>query len=102
MTDKNTTINPEDYEVDPDDPAEIQRGLELLQKEKDRKRKIATGEIRGGQKWSELSDEQKASRLMASRRRNAALMVFKQRAEAEGITVSEDEITAYIEANSKA
>lgn len=75
---------------------QIAKGLELLQKEEVRKERIAKGELKGGQKWSELSKDQKAARLLSGRKRNAALVLYKQKAIAAGITVSEAEIDAYM------
>jgi hypothetical protein len=49
---------------------DIKAGLELLAKKKDRERRVKAGEIKGGQVWSELSDEQKAAyRLREKKRR---------------------------------
>lgn len=95
------TIDPEEYAVDENDTEDIQRGLELLQKERLRKAKISAGLIKGGQTWAELSDEQKEARLLATKKRNARLMILSQKAIDNGITVSEEEITSYIEMNSK-
>lgn len=75
---------------------EIQRGLELLEQEKKRKERIARGEIKGGQKWSELSEEQKEQRREAGRRRNAKLALYKQKAEEAGIEVTDQEVDEYL------
>jgi len=67
--------------------AQIAEGLELLEKANIRKEKIKSGEIKGGMKWSELSDEQKDKRRMYSRKRNARIAVMVQKALAKGITL---------------
>ena len=75
---------------------DIQRGLELLAKEKDRKRRIASGEIKGGQTWGELSDEQKKARMLASKKREARRTLTCQKALEAGITVSDAEVDSYL------
>ena len=77
-------------------PEEIQRGLELLEKERIRKERIARGEIKGGVKWSEMSEEQKEKARLAARRRNAKLNILARKATEAGITVTDKEIEAYL------
>ncbi len=52
---------------------EIQRGLELLEKENIRKEKIKRGEIKGPRKWSELSDAEKDKLRAAEKLRRAKI-----------------------------
>lgn len=75
---------------------EIEAGLALLKKDQDRKERIKRGEIKGYQKYSELSDEQKASRREGSRRRNTRIMLICQKAVEAGITVTDAEVDAYL------
>ena len=73
---------------------DIAKGLELLQRQEIRKEKIARGEIKGGLKWSEMSEEQKEKARQAARKRNVRIKLMCQKAVEAGITVSEDEIEA--------
>lgn len=52
---------------------EIARGLELLEKENIRKERIKKGEIKGGVKWSEMSEEQKVKARLQSKKRNTLI-----------------------------
>lgn len=78
---------------------EIATGLALLQKDNLRKKRIKAGEIKGGQVWGDMTDEQKAQRLLYSRRRSAKQVLYVIKAEEAGITVSDEEIDAHIAAN---
>ena len=75
---------------------QIEEGLALLQKAEVRKDRIASGEIKGGQKWSELNDETKAKRRQSGKERNAKLVLFSRKAQAAGITVSDAEVAAHM------
>lgn len=78
---------------------EIAKGLALLEKERIRKERIQSGELKS-QKWSELTDEQKRKRLDASKRRNAKLVLMYHKAIEAGIEEpSDEEIDAHIAAN---
>jgi hypothetical protein len=71
---------------------DIQRGLELLEKERIRKEKIARGELKGYKKWNELNDEEKDKRRAYTKRRAAQQKVILRKAAEAGITASEREI----------
>lgn len=88
MADKGLNINQLSKE-------ERDRALQLLQKDKERKEKIKRGEIKT-RKWAEMTDEQKARAREASRRREAKRTLLCQKAEDNGITVSDKEIEDYL------
>lgn len=78
---------------------QIAAAMELLNKKIERQGKIARGEIKGGKKWSEMTEEEKDKTRAANRRRNVRIKITCQKAEAQGITVSEKEIDDYLAAN---
>ena len=80
---------------------DIARGIELLNAEKTRKAKIDAGLIKGGQTWSELSDEQKSARLASGRRRNARIMLQANFAQSKGYVPTDADIDKYIKENAK-
>lgn len=71
---------------------DLMRGLELLRQEKVRKERIARGEIKGGQKWSELSPEQKKKRLDGGKKWRVRQQLLLKKAQEKGIQVSDAEI----------
>ena len=73
---------------------DIMAGLALLEKEKDRKRRIASGEIKGGQKWSELSPEVKKKRLEGSKKYRIRQQLLLKKAQERGIQITDEEINA--------
>ena len=73
-------------------PEEIQRGLDLLDRENVRKDKIKKGLIKGEVKWKDLTDEQKDKARLANKRRNLRISLTVKKALAAGITVTEQEI----------
>jgi len=75
---------------------QIAEGLALLEKANIRKEKIASGEIKGGMSWADMSDEQKNKRREYSRRRNAKQAIIVQKALAKGITVTDQEVADYM------
>lgn len=75
---------------------EVERALALLEKDIERKEKIAKGEIKGGKKWSELTEEEKDVRRKASKRRNAKIAVIVQKALAKGLDATDKEIDEYL------
>jgi hypothetical protein len=75
---------------------QIEAALLLLEKAETRKEKIKSGEIKGGKKWSELTDAEKDKFRAASKRRSAKIAVIIQKATAAGITVSDKEIDHYL------
>lgn len=79
---------------------ERERALHLLQKDAERREKIKRGEIKT-RKWSEMTDEQKEKAREASRRREAKRTLLCQKAEAAGITVSDDEVAKYLKEKAK-
>ena len=58
---------------------DIARGLELLEKENVRKAKIASGEIKGGVKWSEMTEEQKGKARLQTKKRNVRIKLERAR-----------------------
>lgn len=75
---------------------EIARGLELLEKENIRKQRIANGEIKGGKKYSEMSQEEKDKARRANKKRTARIKLLADKAIAKGLTVTDAEIEAYM------
>ena len=77
-------------------PEQLARAFALLEKEEVRKEKIARGEIKGGKKWSELTDKEKQKFRDSNARRAARMAVKAEKAEKAGITVSDKEIDEYL------
>lgn len=75
---------------------QMERALELLEKEQVRKDRIAKGEIKGSKKWSELTDAEKAKFKDREARRRAKIAVLIEKATAKGITVSDQEVDKYL------
>lgn len=90
----------EDFAVDPTEATdeEISRGLELLAKEKLRKHKIETGQIKGEPKWADMTEEQKDKARYQGKRYNARIKLMVDKAKEAGIEVTDDEVDFYIEA----
>jgi len=88
----------EKYRVDPKRASkeEMDRAFALLAKEKERKDKIAKGEIKGGAKWSEMTPEQKAKSKKYNYRRMIRQALLLVKATAAGVTVSDKEVDAEI------
>jgi len=88
----------EKYKVDPRKASkeEMDRAFALLAKEKERKDKIAKGEIKGGRSWAEMSDEQKAKSKKYNYKRMIRQGLLLAKAAAAGITVSDKEVDAEI------
>jgi len=87
-----TTLDPKKASKD-----DIARGLELLAKAEDRKARIKSGEIKGGQSWAELSPEARQKRLDYSRVRRIKQTLLCNKAIEAGITVTEPEVQAEME-----
>jgi len=77
-------------------PQQIQEALALLNKKIDRQEKIKRGEIKGGKKWSELSEAEKNKFRAANARRNAHNKLVIEKAVKAGIKVTEAEVDAYL------
>ena len=75
---------------------DIQRGLELLAKEKERKHKIETGQIKGEKKWADLTDEEKEKARVQGKRYNARIKLLCDKAKEAGLTVSDAEVEEYL------
>lgn len=92
------------FKVDPKkaSDAELKEAMELLAKQRLRKEKIKTGEIKGyaGKKVSEMTPEQQATYRARLKRQLAKQSLFIKKAKAAGITVTDAEIDKYIAANS--
>lgn len=73
-------------------PEELDRALMLLAKEKERKAKIARGELKSGRSWSELTEAQKEERRAYNRRRQIKLQILANKAIAQGIVVTDEEV----------
>lgn len=73
-------------------PEDIERALALLSKEKERKAKIARGELKSGKSWSELTEAQKEERRAYNRRRQIKLQILANKAIAQGIVVTDEEV----------
>jgi len=79
-------------------PQQIQEAMALLNKKIDRQEKIKSGEIKGGKKWSELSEAEKGKFRASNARRNARIKLIVAKAEKAGIKVTEAEIDAFLKA----
>ena len=77
---------------------DIQRGLELLGKEKERKHKIETGQIKGEKKWAELTEDEKEKARQQGKRYNVRIKLYVEKAKEAGITVTDDEVEEYLTA----
>lgn len=77
---------------------QMERALELLEKETIRKDRIAKGEIKGSRKWSELKPEEKAKLKANEARRRAKIAIIIEKATAKGIGVTDAEVDAYLKA----
>lgn len=75
---------------------QMERALELLEKEQVRKDRIAKGEIKGSKKWSELTQAEKDKFKEREARRRAKIAVLIEKATAKGITVSDAEVDKYL------
>lgn len=88
----------EDFKVDPKKATkeQLERALELLAREEERKDKIKRGVIKGSRqvKYADLTPEQKAARNKANLRRQVRQQLIVQKAKAAGITVTEKEVDA--------
>ena len=89
------------FELDPNNvsDADLDRALQLLSMEKERKAKIQAGLIKGPQKYSDLTDEQKEARRLADKKRRARLQLYAIKAQEAGIEVTEAEIDQYVTEN---
>jgi hypothetical protein len=78
--------------------AEIEEGLKLLAKKRERDEKIKKGEIKGYgyKKMSELTPDQQAKVRMRTKRMTLKTQLILKKAKAAGISVSEKEIDAEI------
>jgi len=78
--------------------ADLEEALLLLAKKKERKAKIERGEIKAPKtkSWSELSEEEKEKRRGFEKKRRVKMALLAKKAEAAGITVSEDEILDFM------
>lgn len=77
---------------------EVQRGLELLAKEKERKHKIETGQIKGDKKWADMSDDEKDKAREQGRRYNARIKLTVEAAKAAGIEITDEDVEEYLAA----
>ena len=93
-------VKPVKMYVDPKKatPEQIAAALELLNKKIDRQEKIKRGEIKGGKKWSEMTQAEKDKFKAANVRRNAGIRLLVLKAEKAGLKVTPAEIDAYIKA----
>lgn len=75
---------------------QINKGLELLAKAEDRKERIKRGEIKGGQTWADMSEDQKDKRRDYNKRRRIRHQLIAKKAVEAGITVTDAEVDEYI------
>lgn len=75
---------------------DMKKAMELLQKDKVRKDKIARGEIKGSKKRSEMTAEEIQHEREKNTRRNTRTRLILEKAAKQGISVSEAEIDAAI------
>jgi polyphosphate kinase 2 (PPK2 family) len=78
--------------------AEIEEGLKLLSKKREREDKIKRGEIKGAtyKKRSEMSETELAKADAAAKRRNARIKLLLEKAAKAGIEVTDKEINAFL------
>jgi hypothetical protein len=79
--------------------AEIDEGLALLQKKRDRQERIKSGELKGSVPMSvlkELNPEMYEKRKKQAQRQTVSRQVLVQKAIAAGIKVTDAEIDAYL------
>lgn len=79
-------------------PEQIAEALALLNKKIDRQEKIKSGEIKGGKKWSELTDAEKDKIRSANERRAVRIKIILEKAGKAKIGATEAEVDAYLKA----
>jgi len=96
------TINESDFEVSLDEASDedLNEALALLKKKRVRKAKEDAGLVKKTS-WADLSPEQKEKARAKERRRQAEIQIYKQKAIAAGITVSDADIDAYLKEKGK-
>ena len=77
-------------------PQQIAEALALLNQKIDRQERIKSGEIKGGKKWSELSQTEKDKFKASNARRSAKQKLILAKAEKAGIKVTEAEVDAFL------
>lgn len=82
-------------------PQQIAEALALLNKKIDRQERIKTGEIKGGKKWSEMTEEEKSVMRKSNARRNLRNKLIIAKAEKAGIRVTEQEVDAALKAKAE-
>ena len=75
-------------------PEEIAAGLSLLNKKREYKHKVKTGEVKKPKTWKELSEAEKEKARAQGRKATARQRLLNIKAVKAGITVSEEEIQA--------
>lgn len=75
---------------------QLNEALALLNKKIDRQEKIKSGEIKGGKKWSELTQAEKDKFKASNARRSAKQKLILAKAEKAGIKVTEAEVDAFL------
>ncbi len=75
---------------------QLNEALALLNKKIDRQEKIKRGEIKGGKKWSELTQAEKDKFKAAELRRRTRIKLTIEKATKAGIKVTEAEIDAFL------
>lgn len=73
-------------------PEQIERALALFNKDSERKAKVKAGIIKGGKKYSEMTEEEKEKDRQYNRRRNTYNKLMIAKAAEAGITVSDEEV----------
>jgi hypothetical protein len=93
----------ERYKVDPKKASkeETDRAFALLAKEKERKDKIAKGEIKGGRNYAEMTPDQRAKQKKYNYRRLIRQTLLLAKATAAGLVVSDKEVDAEVAKRSK-
>lgn len=82
-------------------PEQLAEALALLNKSIDRKKRIESGELKSGKKWSELTEDEKQKFRDKNAERNARISIMVMKGEKAGIKVTPAEITAYLAAKKK-
>jgi hypothetical protein len=80
---------------------EIQKGLELLAKQRHTSERVKAGELKGatGKKRADMTPEELKVTRDKNRRQNVHDRLLRQKAVAKGITVTPAEVDAYIKAH---
>jgi len=83
-----------DFFVEPEEATaeELKEAMALLAKKKVRAYKIQTGLIKGGKKWADFTEEEKAAYRTKEKEKRIRKNLLIQRAIEAGITITDEEV----------